>query len=73
MPLFTATQGRNPTLARGDQVGRAASYELDLIWLVTLRYHFGMNCLHIYGAKIDCENLKVILRNENGREVCFYG
>ena len=33
----------------------------------------GMNWLHTYGAKIDCEDLKVILRDEKGRELCFYG
>ena len=33
----------------------------------------GMNWLHTYGAKIDCENLKVILKYEKEREVCFYG
>jgi len=32
-----------------------------------------MNWLHTYGAKIDCENLKVILKDEKGRKVCFYG
>jgi len=32
-----------------------------------------MICLHIYVAKIDCEVLKVILKDEKGREVCFYG
>jgi len=31
-----------------------------------------MNCLHTYGAKIDCEDLKVILKDEKGSEVCFY-
>ena len=33
----------------------------------------GMNWLHTCGAKIDCEELKVILKAEKGREVCFYG
>ena len=33
----------------------------------------GMNWLHTYGAKIDCKDLKVILKDENGREVFFYG
>jgi len=33
----------------------------------------GINWLHTYGAKIDCEDLKVILKGEKGREVCFYG
>jgi len=32
-----------------------------------------MNWLHTYGAKIDRENLKVILKDEKWREVCFYG
>ena len=32
-----------------------------------------MNWLHTYGSKIDCEDLKVILKDEKGREVCFYG
>jgi len=27
----------------------------------------GMNWLHTYGAKIDCEDLKVILKDEKGR------
>ena len=33
----------------------------------------GMNCLHTYRAKIDCEDLKVVLKDENGGEVFFYG
>jgi len=33
----------------------------------------GMNWLHLYRAKIDYEDLKVILKHEKGREVCFYG
>jgi len=33
----------------------------------------GINWLHTYGAKINCEDLKVILKDEKGREVCFYG
>jgi len=33
----------------------------------------GMNWLHNYGAKIDCEDLKVILKDAKGREVFFYG
>jgi len=33
----------------------------------------GMNWLHAYGAKIDCEDLKVILKDEKGRKVSFYG
>jgi len=32
----------------------------------------GMKWLRIYGAKIDCKDLNVILNNENGQEVCFY-
>jgi len=33
-----------------------------------------MNWLCTYGSKIDCEDLKVILRDERGRqETCFYG
>jgi len=32
-----------------------------------------MNWLHTYGAKIDCEDLKVIFKDEKGREVFFYG
>ena len=31
-----------------------------------------MNSLHTYRAKIDCEDLKVILKDEKGREVCCY-
>ena len=33
----------------------------------------GMNWLHSYGAQIDCEDLKVILKDEKGRKMCFYG
>jgi len=33
----------------------------------------GMNWLHTYGAKIDYEDLKVILTDEKWREVFFYG
>jgi len=33
----------------------------------------GMNWLHAYGAKIDCEDLKIILKDRKGREVSFYG
>jgi len=33
----------------------------------------GINCLHTYSAKIDCEDFKVILKDEKGRKVCFYG
>ena len=33
----------------------------------------GMNWLHSYGAKIDCEDLKAFLKDEKGREVYFYG
>ena len=33
----------------------------------------GMNWLYTYGANIDCEDLKVILKDEKGREVLFYG
>jgi len=32
-----------------------------------------VNWLHTYGAKIDCEDLKVILKDEKGGEVFFYG
>jgi len=32
-----------------------------------------MNWLHTYGAEIDCEDLKVILKVEKRREVFFYG
>jgi len=32
-----------------------------------------MNWLYTYGVKIDCKDLKVILNNDIGREVCFYG
>ena len=34
---------------------------------------FGMNWLRTYGVEIDCEDLKVILKDEKGREVLFYG
>jgi len=33
----------------------------------------GMNWLHTYGAQINCEDLKVILKDEKARKVCFYG
>ena len=33
----------------------------------------GMNWLHTYGDKIDCEELKVIFKYEKGGEVFFYG
>jgi len=33
----------------------------------------GMNWLHTYRAQIDCEDLKVILKDKKGRKVCFYG
>jgi len=33
----------------------------------------GMNWLYIYEPKIDCKDLKVILSDEKGREVSFYG
>ena len=29
--------------------------------------------MHTYGAKIDCEDLKVILKDGKGREIYFYG
>ena len=32
----------------------------------------GMNWLHTYGAQMDYEDLKVILKDEKGRKVCFY-
>ena len=31
----------------------------------------GMYWLHAYGAKLHCEDLKVILTDEKGHEVCF--
>jgi len=31
-----------------------------------------MNWLQTYAAQIDCEDLKVILKDEKGRKVCFY-
>jgi len=31
-----------------------------------------MNWLHNYEAKIDCKDLKVTLKDEKDREVCFY-
>jgi len=31
-----------------------------------------MNRLHSYGGKFDCKDLKVTLKDEKGREVCFY-
>jgi len=32
-----------------------------------------MNWFQTYRSKIDCEDLKVILNDEKGRKVCFYG
>jgi len=32
-----------------------------------------INWLRAYEAKVDCKGLKVILADEKGREVCFYG
>ena len=32
----------------------------------------GMNWLHTYRAKINCEDLKVILKDEKGREVFLW-
>ena len=32
-----------------------------------------MNWLHTYRAQLDCKDLKVILKDEKGRKVCFYG
>jgi len=32
-----------------------------------------MNWLHSYGARIDYKDLRVILKDEKGREVCLYG
>ena len=44
--------------------------EFDLLdFDITLR----INWLRSYGAKIDCKDLKVILNDEKGEEVCFYG
>ena len=31
-----------------------------------------MNYLHTYGTKIDYKDLKVIMNDDKGREVCFY-
>jgi len=31
-----------------------------------------MNWLHTYGALIDCEDLKVILKDEKGRKMCLW-
>jgi len=33
----------------------------------------GMNWLHTYGAKIDCEDLKVILKDEKGEKCVSMG
>ena len=33
----------------------------------------GINWLHTYEVKIDCKNVKVILNDEKGRELWFYG
>jgi len=33
----------------------------------------GMNWLRTYEAQIDCEDLKVVLKDEKERKVCFYG
>jgi len=47
--------------------------DLNLFDLSDLDIILGMNRLHIYEAKIGCKDLKVILSDEKGREVCFYG
>jgi len=39
-------------------------YDFDII--------LGMNWLHAHGDKIDYEDLKVILKDEKEREICFY-
>jgi len=51
------------------------TFSMDLIQfdLSDFDIILGMNWLHTYGAKIDCEDLKVILKDEKGREVFFYG
>ena len=51
------------------------TFPMDLIQshLSDIDIILGINWLHTYGAKIDCEDLKVILKDEKGREVCFYG
>ena len=33
----------------------------------------GMNYLHSYEAKTNCKDLKVILNEKKGQEVCFFG
>jgi len=55
-------------------IGRITFHE-DLIQFDLLDFDIilGMNWLRTYEAKIDYEDLKVILRDESGREVCFYG
>jgi len=51
------------------------TFPVDLIQFDLSDFDFilGMNWLHIYGVKIDCEDLKVILKDEKGREVFLYG
>ena len=55
-------------------IGRT-TFPMDLIQLDLFDFDIilGMNWLHTYGAKIDCENLNVILKDEKVREVSFYG
>jgi len=51
------------------------TFPLDLIqfYLSNFDIILVINWLHTYGAKIDCEELKVILKDEKGREVFLYG
>ena len=51
-----------------------STFPVDLIQFDLFHFDIilGINWLHTYGAKIDCEDLKVILENEKGREVLFY-
>jgi len=52
-----------------------STFPVDLIQFDLFHFDIilGINWLHTYGAKIDYEDLKVILKDEKGREVFFYG
>jgi len=41
------------------------------IWLIKLWCHFGNELVVYIWVKIDCDDAKVILRDEQGREICF--
>jgi len=50
------------------------TFPVDLIQFDLFDFYIilGMNWLHTYGAKIDCEDIKVVLKDEKGREVFLW-